>query len=105
MSMIRCSLSFLISTGQQDAHVLGPWGRLPALCAEGFTGATIALQAARRARGRPWPVSWPGLAHPRHQCSEGPQHLPAGLFAASAGLAADPAVRVHLSVPLALVAA
>jgi hypothetical protein len=37
--------------------------------------------------------------------AHGVQEVPAGLFAASAGLGADPAVLVHRSVPLALVTA
>src|SRR5262245_33916856 len=67
-----------------------------------------ALRIARPARQRRRSAGQHGRAeHPGGGgwLSEGPQHLSAGLFAASAGLAADPAVRVHLSVPLALVAA
>src|SRR5215468_908159 len=41
----------------------------------------------------------------RLRLSQGGQELPAGLLAAAAGFGADPAVRVHPGVPLALVAA
>jgi hypothetical protein len=37
--------------------------------------------------------------------SQGVKEFPAGLLAAPAGLGADPAVLVHLGMPLALVAA
>jgi hypothetical protein len=37
--------------------------------------------------------------------SDGVQQVPAGLLAAPAGVGADPAVLVHLGMPLALVAA
>src|SRR5215469_7315094 len=41
----------------------------------------------------------------RPRLFQGPEELPAGLLTAAAGLLANPAVRVHLGMPLALVAA